>query len=191
MAGAGDALPSPLLPDAHACSPPLLQARAASSLKVMAYKVTLKTPSGEQVIECADDTYILDAAEEAGERRGILRASIHTAAHKLLLCPGGALAMQQTGSSNVACQAATVGSKNSGLPPPILNRHRPALQLPRGRLLQLRRQGGEWHRRPERPVLPGRRPDGQGLCAVSHCGALLGRQLQAGVCERAAPGVRR
>lgn len=32
----------------------------------MAYKVTLKTPSGEQVIECADDTYILDAAEEAG-----------------------------------------------------------------------------------------------------------------------------
>lgn len=42
------------------------QARAASSLKVMAYKVTLKTPSGEQVIECADDVYILDAAEEAG-----------------------------------------------------------------------------------------------------------------------------
>jgi len=33
----------------------------------MAYKVTLKTPSGEQVIECADDTYILDAAEEAGK----------------------------------------------------------------------------------------------------------------------------
>ena len=40
-----------------------MQARAASSLKVMAYKVTLKTPSGEQVIECADDVYILDAAE--------------------------------------------------------------------------------------------------------------------------------
>lgn len=45
----------------------LLQARSVSSFKVMAYKVTLKTPSGEQVIECADDTYILDAAEEAGE----------------------------------------------------------------------------------------------------------------------------
>lgn len=45
----------------------MVQVRAASNLQVMAYKVTLKTPSGEQVIECADDTYILDAAEEAGE----------------------------------------------------------------------------------------------------------------------------
>jgi hypothetical protein len=104
----------------------VLQARAAGKFQVLAYKVTLKTPSGEQVrprhstlppsrlgaaaagvgaairgcggcqpacghdgadprtprfssrsvlpssscsqvIECADDTYILDAAEEAGE----------------------------------------------------------------------------------------------------------------------------
>lgn len=30
------------------------------------YSVTLKTPEGISKIECADDTYILDAAEEAG-----------------------------------------------------------------------------------------------------------------------------
>ncbi|KAK3262472.1 Ferredoxin [Cymbomonas tetramitiformis] len=40
--------------------------KARTSLKVSAYSVTLVTPSGEQVIECADDVYILDAAEEAG-----------------------------------------------------------------------------------------------------------------------------
>ncbi|KAK9821614.1 hypothetical protein WJX81_007896 [Elliptochloris bilobata] len=37
-----------------------------SSFVVRAYTVTLKTPEGEQKIECADDVYILDAAEEAG-----------------------------------------------------------------------------------------------------------------------------
>ena len=40
--------------------------RAANTLKVQAFKVTLKTPEGEQEIECGEDTYILDAAEEAG-----------------------------------------------------------------------------------------------------------------------------
>ncbi len=29
------------------------------------YKVTLKTPDGQQVLECPDDMYIVDAAEEA------------------------------------------------------------------------------------------------------------------------------
>jgi hypothetical protein len=40
-----------------------------NSVSVSAFKVTLKTPSGDQVIECSGDTYILDAAEEAGESR--------------------------------------------------------------------------------------------------------------------------
>lgn len=30
------------------------------------YKITLITPDGEQSVDCGDDTYILDAAEEAG-----------------------------------------------------------------------------------------------------------------------------
>jgi len=37
--------------------------RAAIKAK---YSVTLDGPDGKTVIECADDTYILDAAEEAG-----------------------------------------------------------------------------------------------------------------------------
>ena len=45
-----------------------MQRAARTNMKVsaMAFKVTLKTPSGDQVIECDDSTYILDAAEEAG-----------------------------------------------------------------------------------------------------------------------------
>eukprot|EP00887_Chlorella_sp_A99_P006665 scaffold3.g6665.t1 len=42
------------------------QARRAAGMKVMAYKVTLETPDGTKTIECDGDTYILDAAEEAG-----------------------------------------------------------------------------------------------------------------------------
>ncbi|KAG6555995.1 hypothetical protein Mapa_001935 [Marchantia paleacea] len=39
---------------------------ANSRLTCTAYTITLKTPTGEKVFECADDTYILDAAESAG-----------------------------------------------------------------------------------------------------------------------------
>merc|ERR1711966_137558 len=39
---------------------------AKKDWKVSAFTVTLTTPDGEQTVECADDVYILDAAEEAG-----------------------------------------------------------------------------------------------------------------------------
>ena len=45
---------------------PQRAARTNMKVSAMAFKVTLKTPSGDQVIECDDSTYILDAAEEAG-----------------------------------------------------------------------------------------------------------------------------
>jgi len=35
-------------------------------VSAMAFKVTLKTPEGDKVIDCPEDTYLLDAAEEAG-----------------------------------------------------------------------------------------------------------------------------
>merc|ERR1712166_1293361 len=38
----------------------------ARSSTVMMAKITLNTPNGTTVIDCGDDTYILDAAEEAG-----------------------------------------------------------------------------------------------------------------------------
>lgn len=37
------------------------------NVKMMAsYNVTFITPDGEEKVECADDVYVLDAAEEAG-----------------------------------------------------------------------------------------------------------------------------
>jgi ferredoxin len=41
-------------------------ARVSRVMAVSAYKVTLVTPTGSQTIECDGETYILDAAEEAG-----------------------------------------------------------------------------------------------------------------------------
>ena len=41
-------------------------AKIARGSVLARYTVTLETPEGAQAIECADDTYILDAAEEAG-----------------------------------------------------------------------------------------------------------------------------
>ena len=42
------------------------RAAARASTAMMAFKVTFVTPDGDQEIECAEDVYMLDAAEEAG-----------------------------------------------------------------------------------------------------------------------------
>merc|ERR1711907_930316 len=47
---------------------PAFSCRKYTSLKTLtkAYQVILKTPIGDKTIDCSEDTYILDAAEEAG-----------------------------------------------------------------------------------------------------------------------------
>merc|ERR1712039_902691 len=40
--------------------------RSGQPVSVSAYTITLVTPDGEETLECDGDTYILDAAEEAG-----------------------------------------------------------------------------------------------------------------------------
>ena len=40
--------------------------RAGKTVMMADYTVTLKTPEGDQTITCADDVYIIDAAEEQG-----------------------------------------------------------------------------------------------------------------------------
>ncbi|KXZ48584.1 hypothetical protein GPECTOR_26g487 [Gonium pectorale] len=49
-----------------ASRPAVRASRPATRMTCSAFKVTLKTSSGEKVIECAPDTFVLDAAEEAG-----------------------------------------------------------------------------------------------------------------------------
>ena len=52
-------------------------------MTIMNYTVTLETPEGTQEIECADDTYVLDAAEVRDprrlQRRGSRRSAIRRA----------------------------------------------------------------------------------------------------------------
>merc|ERR1712176_295761 len=42
------------------------RAQRGGVVGVYAFKITINTPNGEEVVECDENTYILDAAEEAG-----------------------------------------------------------------------------------------------------------------------------
>ena len=90
------------------------KAPSAARLSVRAkasYKVTLQTPEGEKVITCADDVYILDAAEVSAAKVDPGRATAEALRPRARRCRVG-------------------------------GGHRPAVLVPRRRLLLLRGQGG-------------------------------------------------
>jgi len=61
------------------------------------FKVTLETPEGAQAIECADDTYILDAAEVRRRRRENFCSSVRDARGR-----ARGVARARTGENRVA-----------------------------------------------------------------------------------------
>eukprot|EP00959_Pyramimonas_sp_CCMP1952_P071397 1491248-Pyramimonas_sp.AAC.1 len=60
--------------------------KSRMTTKMMA-KVTLVTPSGESVIDCGDDTYILDAAEVRSSSINLMDTLCCTFAHPMLPTP--------------------------------------------------------------------------------------------------------
>jgi len=149
-------------------------------MTIMNYTVTLETPEGTQEIECADDTYVLDAAEVRDprrlQRRGSRRSAIRRATgpgrvrarapppFRWLLGPSSRVWKSR---SFDAIRAREPTTDRAPLPPPTPalaatgGRHRPPLLLPRGRLLLLRGQGRGTYRtpRPKRPTFPRDRRD--------------------------------
>ena len=172
-----------------------LRAKSAVAAKprgmtVMAYKVTLETPEGTQEIECADDTYVLDAAEVRRDARrtprpdrDARRSNARTIASDRTRAddePRTGRDFPSRGSQTLLRRYDWIASRKRvaieraverrSPPDPIPNdsnptggRHRPALLVPRGRVLVLRGQGHRGYHRPVRPVLPRRRPDGRRL----------------------------
>ena len=135
---------------------------ARPSTKLFAsFKVTLETPEGSKTITCADDMYILDAAEARsrvapGARRAPAALPASSPRHpNPLLGFGCASCFRRPASAAHARPRRRAGG-----------RHRPAVLVPRGRVLVLRRQGGGANtesriagaRSPAQPLSSGARP---------------------------------